>query len=159
MSKFFVTLLLLVGLIEVNAQDSLHRYRIGTGNGVVPLYEFTYHTSVDEGKPDRILVEVDNMVVDSVHVPFKVIEKVVKATSRLARMNLMDPSSYRLYQGTNPLVSIGIFDKGKEIRLPSNPSLYISWKYMGKDEHGSFKTYQLYAHFDLNGNLINYKIL
>ena len=158
MSKFFVTLLLLIGLLEVNAQDSLHRYFIGSSKGV-PFYEFTYHTSLDEGKPDRILVQVDNLVVDSVHVPFIVIEKVVKATSHLARMNLMDISSYRLYQGTNPLLSIGIFEKGDKIRLPSNPSLYISWKYIGRDEHGSLKAYQMYTHFDLNGNLINYKIL
>ena len=158
MSKFFVTFFLLVGLLEVNAQDSLHRFFIGSSKGV-PFYEFTYHTSVDEGKPDRILVQVDNLVVDSVHVPFNVIEKVVKATSYLARMNLMDASSYRLYQGTNPLVSIGFFERGKNIRLPSNPSLYISWKYMGKDEHGSLKTYQMYTHFDLKGNLIGFKIL
>ena len=155
MSKFFVTLLSLIGLIEVNAQDSLHRYFIGSFTGK-PFYEFTYRTTAEEGKPDRILVQVDNPVVDSVHVPFNLIEKVVKATSYLAWMNLRDTSSYRLFQGTNPLVSIGFFEKGP---IPSNPSLYISWKYMGKDEHGSLKTYQMYTHFDLNGNLINYKIM
>jgi hypothetical protein len=142
----------------VNAQDSLHRYFIGSSKGK-PFYEFTYRTSVEEGKPDRILVQVDYLVVDSVHVPFNMIEKVVKATSYLARMNLMDTSSYGLYQGTNPLLSIGIFERGEILHLPSNPSLYISWKYLGKDEHGSLKTYEMYTHFDLNGNLINYKIL
>jgi hypothetical protein len=80
MSKFFVTLLLLVGLLEVNAQDSLHRYFIDDGK-LGPFYEFTYRTSVEEGKPDRILVQVDNLVVDSVHVPLNIMEKVVKATS------------------------------------------------------------------------------
>ena len=158
MSKFFVTLLLLVVLLEVNAQDSLHRYFIDSGR-VGPFYEFTYRTSVEEGRTDRILVQVDYLVVDSVHVPFNMIEKVVKATSYLARMNLMDTSSYGLYQGTNPLLSIGIFERGEILHLPSNPSLYISWKYLGKDEHGSLKTYEMYTHFDLNGNLINYKIL
>jgi len=142
----------------VNAQDSLHRYFIGSSKGE-PLYEFAYRTSVEEGKLDRILVQVDNLVVDSVHVPFNIIEKVVKATSYLARMNLMDTSSYRIYHGANPLVSIGFFERGKNIHLPSNPSLYISWKYIGKDEHGSLKTYQMYTHFDLKGNLIDYKIL
>lgn len=112
MSKFFVTLLLLVGLLEVNAQDSLHRYFIGSFTGK-PFYEFTYRTTAEEGKPDRILVQVDYLVVDSVHVPFSIIEKIVKATSHLARMNLMDTSSYRLYQGTNPLLSIGIFERGR----------------------------------------------
>ena len=158
MSKFFATLLLLVGLLGVNAQDTLHRYFIGSSKRK-SFYEFTYRTSVEEGKPDRILVQVDDLVVDSVHVPFNIIEKVVKATSYMARMNLMDTSTYRLYQGSNPLVSIGIFERGEDVHLPSNPSLYISWKYMGKDEHGSLKTYQMYTHFDLKGNLINYKIL
>jgi hypothetical protein len=158
MSKFFVTLLLLVGPIEVNAQDSLHRYFLDSTKEK-SYYEFTYRTSIEEGKPDRILVQVDDLVVDSLHVPFKVIEKVVKATSNLARANLKDSSSYRFYQGTNPLLSIGIFDRGKNMHLPSNPSLHISWKYMGKDEHGSLKTYQMYTHFDLKGNLISYKIL
>jgi hypothetical protein len=74
-------------------------------------------------------------------------------------MNLMDTSSYRLYHGTNPLLSIGIFERGENMPLPSNPSLYVSWKYLGKDEHSSLKTYQMYTHFDLKGNLINYKIL
>jgi hypothetical protein len=142
----------------VNAQDSLHRYFVGSSKGA-PFYEFTYRTSVEEVTPDRILVQVDYLVVDSVHVPFNIIEKVVKATSYLARMNLKDTSSYRLYQGSNPLLSIGIFEKGTNIHIPSNPSLYVSWKYAGKDEHGSLKTYQMYTHFDLKGNLINFKIL
>jgi|SRR5450432_2845 len=156
MSKFFVTLFSLIYLLDVNAQDSLHRYSLGSTKDK-SFYEFTYRTSVEEGKPDRILVQVDDLVVDSVHVSFNVIKKVVKATSDLARTNLKDSSSYRFYQGTNPLVSIGIFDK--RTRIPSNSSLYVSWKYMGKDEHGSLKTYQMYTHFDLKGNLINYKIL
>jgi hypothetical protein len=159
MSKFFVTLLMLIGLREVNAQDSLHKYYIGSAGIRAPLYEFSYHTSVEEGKPDQILVQVDYLVVDSLHVPFKTIKKIVKMASYRARMNLMDTSSYRLYHGTNPILSIGIFERGEEVELPSNPSLHISWKYMGKDEHGSLKTYQMYTHFDLKGNLISYRIL
>jgi hypothetical protein len=156
MSKFFVTLLLLTGILEGNAQDSLHKYHLQEDT-LKSYYEFTYRTLVNKGNPDRVLVQVDDLVVDSVHVPFNVIEKVVKATSNLAQTNLKDSSSYRFYQGTNPLVSIGIF--GKRTHIPSNSSLYVSWKYMGKDEHGSLKTYQMYTHFDLKGNLISYKIL
>ena len=158
MRKFLVTLLMFFGMLKVNAQDSLHRYFIGD-MGRTPLYEFLYHTSVEEGKPDQILVQVDYLVVDSLHIPFKIIEKIVKITSYRARKNLMDTSSYRLYHGTNPILSIGIFEKGEKVELPTNPSLHVSWKYTGKDEHGSLKTYQMYTHFDLNGNLINYKIL
>jgi hypothetical protein len=106
----------------VNAQGSLHRYFPGSSKvEPYPYYEFTYRTSVGEGKPDRILVQVYNLVVDSVHIPFNIIEKVVNATSNLARMNLKDTSSYRLYQGSNPLLSIGIFERGKNMHLPSNP--------------------------------------
>ena len=158
MSKSCIVLLLLLGQLDLNAQDSLHRYFINGITGA-PFYEFTYHTSVDEGKPDKILVEVDNLIVDSVHAPFKLIEMVVKATSHLAMVTLIDASSYRLYHGANPLLSIGIFEKGEKIHIPSTPSLYISWKFMGNDEHGSMKIYQMYSHFDLKGNLINYKTL
>ena len=156
MRKIPIIFLLFIGLLRVNGQDSLHKYFIGNG---IPYYEFTYHTSVENGKPDRILVQVDYLVVDSVHVPFKIIEKIIKATSYIARMNLMDTSSYRLFHGTNPLISIGIFEKGEKVHLPSNPSLYISWKYMGNDEHSSLKTYQMFTQFDLKGVLIKYKIL
>jgi hypothetical protein len=117
----------------VNAQDSLHRYFLGSSKvEPYPYYEFIYRTSVGEGNPDRVLVQVYNLVVDSVHIPFNIIEKVVNATSNVARMNLKDTSSYRLYQGSNPLLSIGIFERGKNMHLPSNPSLHISWKYMGR---------------------------
>jgi hypothetical protein len=154
MKSLFVVLSLIVISLSTFAQTTIKKVAFNRrDNGLSSIrYDCTFQTKDGMGKPDSVIVTVDNELIDSLHFSDSLINSMIHSADFDAKYSLKEKISYQIDHSENVMLFMG-----KDYKT-HKPQINMIWYYIGQNAYGAKRSNRLYASYDMQGNYLDHSI-